>query len=127
MSSSTNACPFWIEAVVDHLSSDAMNGYLDSSSPSINDAAAIAIVMVAGSDSPIRRMVLPDETVGEGAMSNLIALRDENEWTLRLQAVRAILMIGQFDEVAMEVLTALSNDANQFVAREAREALRTAY
>ena len=61
------------------------------------------------------------------AMSNLIALRDENEWTLRLQAVRAIRMIGQFDEVAMEVLTALSNDANQFVAREARETLRTAY
>ena len=46
MSSSTNACPFWIEAVVDHLSSDAMNGHLDSSSPSSNDAAAMAIVTI---------------------------------------------------------------------------------
>ena len=76
MSSSTNACPFWIEAVVDHLSSDAMNGYLDSSSPSSNDAAAMAIVMVAQSNKGGRnRKATSSES--RTRMSNVHVKRDQ--------------------------------------------------
>lgn len=60
------------------------------------------------------------------ALPDLIALREEDDWTLRLQAVRAIRMIGRNVHDSIDVLTSLSNDPNQFVAREAREVLTRA-
>lgn len=57
------------------------------------------------------------------ALPSLIALRDEEDWTLRLQAVRAVRMIAKGDDFVLDVLTALSNDTNQFVARDAREGI----
>jgi HEAT repeat protein len=57
-------------------------------------------------------------------LPDLIALRNEEEWTLRLQAVRAIRKICPTNEELIPVLNVLSTDRNQFVAREARETLQ---
>lgn len=97
------------------------------SESNVTDTIPILVGVLTNRSSEQRldaaRLLCRMKQLARVALPSLIALRDEAEWTLRLQAVRAVRMIAKGDEFALDVLTALSKDTNQFVAREAREGI----
>jgi hypothetical protein len=63
------------------------------------------------------------------ALPQLLALRDDTNWGVRLQAVRATIHIPCSDEVALPVLESLRNDPHEvvrsYVAGELKKRGRT--